>query len=186
MPEAIIINGDGTEQELLESENLKDVDAFIALTDRDEENIVASLFALNEKVHNVITKVTRVNYNNIVKNIGVERVISPKTLTANKIITYVRGLKNKKGSFIENLYKIVGEQAEAVEFAANNTTKCLNISLKDIKIKKGVLIAAIVRNKDIIIPNGDDCIKSGDSVIIVTERNNVIDINNILDGGSLK
>ncbi|MCR1933325.1 Trk system potassium transporter TrkA [Clostridium tepidum] len=186
LPEAIIINGDGTEQELLESENLKDVDAFIALTDRDEENIVASLFALNEKVHNVITKVTRVNYNNIVKNIGVERVISPKTLTANKIITYVRGLKNKKGSFIENLYKIVGEQAEAVEFAANNTTKCLNISLKDIKIKKGVLIAAIVRNKDIIIPNGDDCIKSGDSVIIVTERNNIIDINNILDGGSLK
>ncbi len=79
LPEAIIINGDGTEQELLESENLKDVDAFIALTDRDEENIVASLFALNEKVHNVITKITRVNYNNIVKNIGVESVISPKT-----------------------------------------------------------------------------------------------------------
>lgn len=79
LPEAIIINGDGTEQELLESENLEDVDAFIALTDRDEENIVASLFALNANIHNVITKITRVNYNHIVKNIGVESVISPKT-----------------------------------------------------------------------------------------------------------
>ncbi len=99
LPEAIIINGDGTEQELLESESLKDVDAFIALTDRDEENIIASLFALNANIHNVITKITKVNYNHIVKNIGVESVISPKTLTANKIITYVRGLKNKKRKF---------------------------------------------------------------------------------------
>lgn len=185
LPEAIIINGDGTEQEFLESENLRETDAFIALTDRDEENIVSSLFALNANVHNVITKITKVNYNHIVKNIGVESIISPKMLTANKIITYIRGLKNKKGSLIKNLYKIVGEKAEAVEFTANSTTKCLNIPLKDIKIKRGVLIASIVRNNNIIIPKGEDCIKSGDSVIVVTERNNIMDINDILEGGNL-
>ncbi|NEZ46436.1 Trk system potassium transporter TrkA [Clostridium niameyense] len=185
IPEGIIINGDGTEQELLESENLPEMDAFIALTDRDEENIVASLFALNSGVHNVITKITRVNYNRIVKNVGVESVISPKMITANKIIRYIRGLKNKKGNFIENLYKIVGEQAEALEFSANDTIKCLNIPLKDIKIKKGVLIAAIVRNSDIIIPSGNDYIQKGDSVIIITDIKNVTDINDILEGGSL-
>ncbi|WP_032122105.1 Trk system potassium transporter TrkA [Clostridium amazonitimonense] len=185
LPEAIIINGDGTEEELLESENLNETDAFIALTDRDEENIVSSLLALNANVHNVITKITRVNYNNIVKKVGVESVISPKMLTANKIIKYVRGLKNKEGNFIENLYKIVGEKAEALEFSANATTRCVNIPLKDIKIKKGVLIAAIVRNHNIIIPGGNDTIKANDNVIIVTDRDNVMGINDILLEGGL-
>lgn len=184
LPKAIIINGDGTEEELLESENLNETDAFIALTDRDEENIITSLFALNSNVNNVITKITRVNYNNIVKKVGVESVISPKMITANKIIRFVRGLKNKRGNFIENLYKIVGERAEAVEFCANETTKFIDIPLKDIKIKRGVLIAAIVRDHNIIIPGGNDSIKKGDSVIIVTEIENLTDINDILlEGG---
>ncbi|CAM3027909.1 Trk system potassium transporter TrkA [Hathewaya histolytica] len=185
LPEAIIINGDGTEEELLESENLNESDAFIALTGRDEENIISSLFALNSNIHNVITKITRVNYNDIVKKVGVESVISPKMLTANKIIRYVRGLKNKQGNFIENLYKIVGDKAEALEFVANETTTCIDIPLKDIKIKKGVLVACIVRDHNIIIPGGNDSIKNGDSVIIVTERKHVADINDILLGGEV-
>ncbi|WP_443660031.1 Trk system potassium transporter TrkA [Clostridium algidicarnis] len=185
IPEAIIIHGDGTEEELLESENLNETDVFIALTDRDEENIVSSLFALNARVHNVITKATRVNYSNIIKKVGVESVISPKMITANKIIKYVRGLKSKDGNFIENLYKIVGEKAEALEFVASANTRCKNVPLKDIKIKKGVLIAAIVRNHKIIIPGGNDIIKVNDSVIIVTERHNVMGINDILLEGGL-
>ncbi|SHF01153.1 Trk system potassium transporter TrkA [Clostridium fallax] len=180
IPEAIIIHGDGTEQELLESESLNEMDAFIALTDRDEENIVTSLFALNSEVHNVITKITRVNYNDIVKKVGVESVISPKIVTANKIIRYVRSLKNKEGCLIENLYKIVGDRAEAVEFSANSTTKCLNKPLKDIKFKSGVLLATIVRDHKIIIPKGNDVIKNGDSVIMVTEIENIMDINDII------
>ncbi|WP_027631481.1 Trk system potassium transporter TrkA [Clostridium hydrogeniformans] len=180
LPEAIIINGDGTDQDFLESENLKEMDAFIALTGRDEENLISSLFALNAKVNNVIAKITRVNYNGIVKQVGVQSVVSPKMVTANKIIGYLRALKNKNGSSIKNLYKIVEEKAEALEFLANETTKCLNIPLKDINFKKGVLVAAIVRDSKTIIPGGNDCIKNGDGVILVTDRKNVMDINEIL------
>ena len=80
----------GTDHELLLSENLQDADAFIALTGRDEENIITSLFAINNNVKNVITKITRFNYNVIAKNVGIDTIISPKAITANKILKYIR------------------------------------------------------------------------------------------------
>ena len=135
LPDAIVINGDGTDHELLLSENLQDTDAFIALTGRDEENIITSLFAINNDVKNVITKITRFNYNVIAKNVGIDTIISPKAITANKILRYIRFLKNKNKCCIERIYKIFNEQVEAVEFIVKDDTKFLNKKLKDINIR---------------------------------------------------
>lgn len=183
LPEAIVINGDGTDHELLLSENLQEADAFIALTGRDEENIITSLFAMNNDVKNVITKITRFNYNQIAKNVGIDTIISPKTITANKILKYIRFLKDKKKCCIENIYKIFDEQAEAIEFLVRDDVKFLNNKLKDVNIKDDIIIATIVRNDKIIIPSGDDKIERGDRVIIITKREKLSDINDIVAGG---
>ena len=184
LPEAIVINGDGTDHELLLSENLQEADAFIALTGRDEENVLTSLFAINNNVKNVITKVTRFNYNVIAKNVGIDTIISPKAITANKILKYIRFLKNKKKCCIENIYKIFDEQAEAIEFLVREDVKFLNRKLKDINIINDIIIATIVRNDKIIIPSGDDKIELGDRVIIITKRDKLVDINDIVVRGN--
>ena len=165
-------------------ENLQEADAFIALTGRDEENVLTSLFAINNNVKNVITKVTRFNYNVIAKNVGIDTIISPKAITANKILKYIRFLKNKKKCCIENIYKIFDEQAEAIEFLVREDVKFLNRKLKDINIINDIIIATIVRNDKIIIPSGDDKIELGDRVIIITKRDKLVDINDIVVRGN--
>ena len=184
LPDAIVINGDGTDHELLLSENLQDADAFIALTGRDEENIITSLFAINNNVKNVITKITRFNYNVIAKNVGIDTIISPKVITANKILKYIRFLKNKNKCCIENIYKIFDEQAEAVEFFIKDDVKFVNQKLKDVNIMNDVIVATIVRDDKIIIPSGDDKVEIGDRVIIITKRDKIVDINHIVAGGN--
>jgi len=183
LPEAIIINGDGMDQDLLLSENLDEMDSFITLTGRDEDNLIASLFATNNNVKNVITKITRDNYNDIAKTIGINSIISPKLATAYKIIKYVRTLKSKRECCIENVYKICNEKAEAIEFIINESTKNINEKLKNIKFNEDSLVATIVRNNKIIIPTGEESLKLGDRVIIVTKRT-LLNINDIFLGGN--
>ncbi len=183
LPDAIVINGDGTDHELLLSENLECSDAFIALTGRDEENIITSLFAMNNNVKNVITKITRFNYNVIAKNVGLDTIISPKTITANKILKYIRFLKDRNKCSIENVYKIFDEKAEAVELLVNNNVSFLNKKLKDVSLMKDVIIATIVRNDKIIIPSGDDKIEFGDRIIIISKKDKVSGINDLVSGG---
>lgn len=183
LPEAIVINGDGTDHELLLSENLQQADAFIALTGRDEENVLTSLFAINNEVKNVITKITRFNYNVIAKNVGIDTIISPKTITANKILKYIRFLKDEKKCCIENIYKIFDEKAEAIEFLVREDVKFLHEKLKDINIISDIIIATIVRNDKIIIPSGDDKLEIGDRVIVITKREKLSNINDIISGG---
>jgi len=117
--------------------------------------------------------------------LGIDSVISPKTITANIIVRYVRGLKNAMGNPIQTLYKIIGDQAEAIEFIAGKSTKFFNIPLKDLKMVQGVLIAAIVRKNDIIIPHGKDVIKQGDSVILIAKDKQFSDLNDIIASGGL-
>lgn len=182
LPEVIIINGDGMDQDLLLSENLDEMDSFITLTDRDEDNLIAGLFAINNNVKNVIIKITRDNYNDIAKTIGINSVISPKLATAYKIIKYVRSLKNTRESSIENIYKICNEKAEAIEFIVNENTKHRNEKFKNIKFNEDSLVATIVRNNKIIIPTGEESLKLNDRVIIVTKKT-LLNINDIFLGG---
>ena len=179
--DALIIYGDGTDQEVLDNENIQSADATVALTDMDEENLISSLYAHQCGVPKVILKVNRHNYIPIIKKLGLDSIISPKFSTAYNILRYVRALVNSQGIAVEKLYKILDDEAEVAEFTAKNSPDLINIKLKDLNLKSDVLIAALVRNKKIIIPYGDDFIKEGDKVIVVTKTGFITDLNEILE-----
>ena len=180
-PRAMVICGDGTDQELLESENIAAADAFVALTDRDEDNLIISLYAMQQKVPKVVAKCNRQNYTGIVRHLGLESVISPKFFTANQILQIVRGRQNTKGSVMNTLYKIGDSGAEAAEFVVNQTTRHLGIPLKDLHLKKGILVAVIIHQGRTVIPEGSSTIQLGDTVIIISSGHGIQDINDIFD-----
>lgn len=179
LPRSLIIHGDGTDQELLEAEDLQHNDAFVALTGRDEYNLITGLYAMQQGVPKVVVKSNRQNYAGIARSVGLDSVVSPKQITANHILQVVRGMQNSKGSVMTCLYKIADDQVEAMEFVVNETTHNLGVPLKDLKLKKGVLIAVIVHDNRIIIPEGSTKINAGDTVIIVSRDSGILDINDI-------
>ena len=181
LPRTTVICGDGTDEELLESENIANADAFIALTDRDEDNLIISLYAMQQGLSKVIVKSNRQNYVGIAQAVGLDSVISPKLITANQILQVVRGIKNSKGSVMNALYKIANGSAEAMEFVANETTRHLGVALKDLRLKRGILVAVLVHQSRIIIPDGSSSIQNGDTVIIVSRNQHILDINDIYD-----
>lgn len=176
-----IIHGDGTEQQVLIQEGLLRTDAFIALTDNDEQNIVISLFADGKGVKKVIAKVNTLSFHGMLDNSGVESIVSPKLITASIIARYVRGKENSMGSSVSTLYSIANEKAEALEFNAKSSFSGLNIPLKDLSIKDNILIASILRNNTVITPTGSDTIQDGDSVIVVSSKQILDDLEDILN-----
>ncbi|MCI7472344.1 MAG: Trk system potassium transporter TrkA [Clostridiales bacterium] len=185
LPQALIIQGDGTDQELLEEENAGASDAFIALTDRDEDNIIISLYAMQQGVKKVVAKSNRQNYAGIAHAAGLDSVISPKLITASHILQVVRGMQNSKGSVMNALYKICDGHAEALEFIANETTKNQGVPLKNLRLKKGILIAVLVHQGKIIIPDGSSHISSGDTVILISRNHGILDLNDIYEDSLL-
>ncbi len=167
LPGAMLINGDGTDSELLVEEGIDGVDATVTLTGIDEMNIIISMFAGSRKVDKVITKVNHLSVMKMLTSIGLECIISPKSITSSNILRYVRGLENSYGSSVQTLYKIVGGKAEALEFIAADGFEYLEIPLREMKLKKNLLLACIIRDGRIIYPHGSDTIEAGDSVIVV-------------------
>lgn len=167
LPNTLVINGDGTEEDVLRSENINDMDGFIAVTGIDEENLMSSLIAKRIGVKKIITKISRTNYINIVKDLGLESVISPKLITTNQILKFVRGRA------VESLLKIIDGRAEIMEFVISESNKLLNKPLKELNIPDNVIIATIVRNKEVVVPHGNDVIKKGDRIIVISKDQNI-------------
>ena len=181
LPRTTVICGDGTDQELLEAEDIAAADAFIALTDRDEDNLIISLYAMQQGIPKVIAKSNRQNYAGIARAVGLDSVISPKLITASQILQVVRGMQNSKGSVMNALYKIAEGHAEAMEFVVSETTRNLGIPLKDLRLKRGVLLAVLVHQNRIIIPEGSSVISPGDTVIIICRDKTILDLNDIYE-----
>lgn len=181
LPRTMVICGDGTDQELLESERMTASDAFVALTDRDEDNLILSLYAMQKGVQKVVTKSNRQNYAGIAQTIGLDSVISPKLITAAQILQVVRGMQNSQGSVMNTLYRIADGSAEAMEFTASANTRHLGVPLKDLQLRKGILIAVLARGGDIIIPEGSSSIREGDSVILISRDLRILDLNDIYE-----
>lgn len=182
LPAAKIIKGDCTDQHLLLTEGFEKMDAFVALTNMDEENVVLSMYANSKNISKVITKVNRIGYIDMIeKTMSDNTVISPKNITANSIIQYVRAMQNGLGSNIETLYKIVDGKVEALEFYVRQKSKNIGVPLKDLKLKKGILVTSILRNSSLIIPGGNDTIELRDSVIVVTSNPNCKDLEDIFE-----
>lgn len=181
LPKATIIYGDGAQQELLLEEGLRSVDAFVALTGMDEQNILISIYAAANSVPTVISKVNRNEIGLMARRLGLDCVVSPKNITADIFVRYARALENSMGSNVETLYKIMDGKAEALEFRVHPESKITDKPLKVLKFKKDILIAGIIRGKKTIIPGGDDVILPDDRVIVVSRDKKLYDLSDILD-----
>ncbi len=182
LPEAVIINADGTNQETLNMENISQMDAVITLTNFDEENLIISMFANYLGVPQVITKINRTEYTDVFRDKGIDCVVSPKLLCAQNIVRYVRAMQNTSGSSVITMYHLVNNRVEALEFLVTDSTLNLGKTLSEIHLKPDILIACINRAGHVIIPGGGDTIENGDTVIVVTASGRVIlDLNDIFE-----
>lgn len=182
LPDALVINGDGSQSELLLSEDIKRTDALVTLTGLDEENIVMSMNGSALGVPKVITKVTRDSYSELFRQSGIGSVIDPKTLTVNQIIHFVRAMDKSTGDSMVSLHSIVGGKAEALEFIVTERTYGLGQPLRKLKLKPNTLIACIGHGTGITIPSGNDTLQLGDTVVIVVRSGQQFsDLNDIFD-----
>ena len=182
LPKATIINGDGSDLDLLKEEGLEDVDSFVPLTGVDEENIMLTLHARTCSNAKAITKISRSNYKTVINNLDLGSVIYPRYITSEAIIAYVRAKNNSsRGSNIETLFHLFDNKAEAIEFHVDKESQITNTPLMNISLKDNVLVACIFRNGHVIIPSGSDEIHVGDMVVIVTKNEGYTDLLDILN-----
>ncbi len=178
LPDVTVIHGDGTDQDILDEQHLENQDALVALTGIDEENIILSMYAESKGVK-VITKVNRHSYS-ILNDIGLETIVSPQIVAGNLVTRYVRALHNSAdNSQIQTLHKLVNGKVEAAEFIVPENAGYLDIPFKDLNLMPNLLIGCIMRNGKIIFPGGNDVMKAGDSIIVVTANRIVEDLHDI-------
>lgn len=167
LPKAEVICGDATEQDIMDEQGLGKQDAFVALMGRDEENAIISMYARSRGVSKVITKANRIS-SDVLSSIGLESVISAKELATDRILRYVRALHNSQGTAVRTLYRILDGRAEALEFNVPPEFPHTGVIFRELKIKKNIIIACILRRNKVIFPGGDDCMEAGDTVIVVS------------------
>lgn len=181
LPKAMIIHGDGTDEQLLLEEGIRQTEAFASLTGFDEENIMLSLYASSQSKAKLITKVNKIAFENVINSLNLGSLIQPKMLTAEITLQYVRAMQNSMGSSnIETLYKIAADKAEALEFRVKEGSPILGIPLEKLKLIDNLLVACINRGGTIITPRGKDTVEAGDTVIVVTTHTGLNDLTDIL------
>lgn len=183
LPRALVIAGDGTDSELLAEEGIDTTDAFVALTGLDEANILMSMCASRRaRQCKVVAKINRRSLTDLVSSEGmIDSVVSARDVTTELIVQYVRAMESAGGAKIKTLHRLVGGAVEALEFHVDEQMPLVNIPLKELKLKSGVLVAGIVRETgEILIPGGGDAIRRGDDVIVVTKHADFQDIRDIL------
>ena len=181
LPQVTVICGNGTQHDLLVEEGIEAMDAFVALTDIDEENMIVSMFANKKKVKKTITQIKNDDLYGMLDELGIENNVSPKHIVASRIISYIRALANSVGSNVHTMYQLVNNQVEALEFSAKRQESFYDKPLKDLRTKKNCLIACIIRKNEIIIPDGNSEIKLGDNVVVVTTHKNFDDLNDVFE-----
>ena len=180
LPAASVSLGDGAQREILEEEGLRFADAFVALTGMDEENILISYYAASKGVPKVIVKVNRGELGVIAEKMGLESVVSPRKMIADVLVQYARALQNSMGSTVETLYKLMDSNVEALEFKVGQEFAGANIPLKVLKLRRNILIAGVIRGRDILIPSGDDVILAGDRVVVISSPQRLNDLSDII------
>ncbi|MBR2646141.1 MAG: Trk system potassium transporter TrkA [Clostridia bacterium] len=179
-PKVDVIHGNPTEQELLLEEGIEKAGAFVALSGLDEENILLSLFAKEVGSGKQVTRINRIDYDNVLNRLELDTTICPKNITSDTILSYVRAMKNAMGSNVETLYNIIQGKVEASEFIVKENSPISGIPLSEMRLKKDILIASISRGGEVILPRGSDVIQAGDTVVVVTKQIGLQDITEIL------
>ena len=173
LPKTNIICGDASSQTLLQSEGLSSCDTLMTLTDKDELNVIISMYGSTCEIPQIITKLDHVSDTKILDKLPVGSVICPRKLCCNNILRYVRAMQNQAGAAV-TIHTIADGQAEAMDFVVDEFTHHCGEPLKNIKLKKNVLIVSITRNGAIEIPNGNSSFTVGDNIVIVSSGKEVI------------
>lgn len=181
LPKASIINGDATNQEVLVEEGIKGCDSFVSLTGIDETNIFLSLFAKSCTQGKIITKIDRIQFDDIINTFSLGSLIYPEKIAADNIVSYVRAMQNASGSNIETLYRLNNGKIEALEFKVTAVSGIVGKPIMNLNIKRDYLIGSIIRRGVVIVPKGQTVIEAGDSVIIITSRSGLSDVGAILE-----
>lgn len=181
LPRATIINADGSDQETLRQEGIDDVNSIVALTGVDEDNTIISMYAKLQGVPKVITKISKPELKVMAESVGLETVVSPKELTTEIILSYVRSFAQTRGSKVRTVYRVADGKAEALEFLAEAGSRTLNIPIMNMSLKKNLLIAGIIRQGKVILPSGSEMILPGDLVIVVTTNKFISALDEILE-----
>ena len=184
LPKALVIVGDGTDNELLREEGLLETDAFVAITGVDEANILMSMSAARQS-HGACKVIAKINRRSLVELVSeehnIDSIISARGVTAELIVQYIRAMESASGMTIKTLHHLVDGAVEALEFSVPPEAPLVGVPLKDLKMKSGVLLAGIVRaNGQIVIPSGGDTIQPGDDVIAVTSGLRLQEIQDLL------
>lgn len=178
-PNVLVINGDGNDQKILLEEGIDKINSVITLTGIDETNILISTFAQSLNVPKVITKVNNNYYSLICNKLGLNCIIDPKEIASSNMIRYVRGLEGGLDSDFKSLHRLVNDQVEALEFVISKKTKFTNIPISKLTIKNNILLAAIIRQNRVIIPSGNDYLEQNDSIVIITPKTRIKDLEDI-------
>ena len=180
LPKAIIINGDGADEELLEEEGIEYAEAFVPLTGIDEENVFLTLFAKQISRAKCITKINHINFRNVINSLDLGSVIYPRYYTSETILAYVRAKQNATSNAVDTLYHIFDNRAEALEFNVREACEVTDVPIMDLKLKDELLLCFINRNGKILIPSGQDQIHVGDTVMVMTKHKGLSGIPDIL------
>ena len=181
LPEAQILCADGSNREFLLSEGLESTEAFVALTNIDEENVLLTLFAKKHSTGKLVTKVNRLEFDDILAGLDLGSTVYPKYMTCDYIVQYVRALQNEAGSNIKTLYRILDDRVEALEFTVHEESRATGVPLSQLHLKKNTLLCCITRGNEIRIPRGGDQIQVGDNVIVVTLEHGLHDLRDIVE-----
>ena len=180
LPKALIINGDVSNQDVLFEEGIDNCDAFVTLTSIDEENIIYSMFASMQKVPKIITMINHIQLDGVIDMSHIDTVITPHRIANNQIVRYVRAMQDGEKSSCEAIYKFDDDTFEMLEFNVKKDFKGLDKKIKDMGIKDGILVVAISRGRNIIFPNGMDEIREKDTIVVVSNKDTIKDLNDIL------
>lgn len=180
LPEAQILNEDGSNRDFLLSEGLGSTEAFVALTNIDEENVLLTLFAKKHSKGKLVTKINRLEFDDIISGLELGSIVYPKYMTCDYIVQYVRALQNEAGSNVKTLYRILDDRVEALEFTVHEESKATGVPLSRLRLKQNLLLCCIMRGEQILIPRGGDEIQVGDNVIVVTLEHGLHDLRDIV------
>ncbi|MBO4980919.1 MAG: Trk system potassium transporter TrkA [Lachnospiraceae bacterium] len=175
-PQAQVVCGDAVDTQTLKEEGIGRMDACLCLTGDDRTNLAVSLFARSEGVSRVIAKINEMSYEQLLKKTDINVCVSPSSVIVERLLSVIRNLASSDRSWIKKLYRIADGKAEAIAFEVSDSCGKIDIPFRspDFKLRKGVLIASIIRGRDIIIPDGNSCMQAGDTVVIVTDADNIV------------
>ena len=182
IPDARVICGNAMSDEVLLEEGIRGADAFVALTGDDGDNIVSAMYAKRCGVAKTVVKVNLRHFSGMFDDSG-DSMVTPREIVSQQIISYVRALDNSaSSSCIETLHKVAGGRIEAMEFKVGEGARCLGTPLKDLALRRDVLVSAVIRGRETVIPNGSTVIEPGDHAVVVAPAGEIKDINDIMDG----